>query len=279
MSADEAEVAYRLFDESSTRTEVAAKLSVSRFSVSRALERRPGTEPAELPLEGEAGAAQESHLGEDEAPVRDAEVSGDEDESEGGETERSSEEAGAGARIETGEVHSRYAGAMLLHDFLSGIDAAEILSSLPRAVARRYDAPAVMPSATFGFVLGSSSADDTLHLARADAGALVGSASFPELRTLRPRLAGIAEQSDPLALSAAPSRKRCSQQTSVPRSSTSSMTTSSPIPAPERSQGAGTPGSAQPSGDGTTPSSSTAPGGRSALRPRSRRGCRSTSPR
>ena len=208
MSADEAEVAYRLFDEGSTRTEVAAKLSVSRFSVSRALERRPGTEPAELPLEGEAGAAQESHLGEDEAPVRDAEVSGDEDESEGGETERSSEEAGAGARIETAEVHSHYAGA------------------------------------------------------------LVGLARAPELRTLRPRLAGIAEQSDPLALSAAPSRKRCSQQTSVPRTSTSSMTTSSPIPAPERSQGAGTPGSAQPSGDGTTPSSSTTPGGRSALRPR-----------
>jgi len=57
-----------------------------------------------------------------------------------------------------------------------------------------------MLSAAFGFALGSSSAEGTKHLARSDAAALVGLASFPELRTLRPRLAAIAEASDPLAV-------------------------------------------------------------------------------
>jgi hypothetical protein len=60
-----------------------------------------------------------------------------------------------------------------------------------------------MLAATFGFALGSSSAEGTKHLARSDAGALVGLASFPELRTLRPRLAAIAEASDPLAVQGA----------------------------------------------------------------------------
>ncbi len=89
---------------------------------------------------------------------------------------------------------------MLLHHFLSDIDAEEVPAGLPRAAARRYDATAVMLSAVFGFALGSSSAEGTKHLARADAGALVGLVSFPELRTLRPRLAALAQASDPLAI-------------------------------------------------------------------------------
>jgi hypothetical protein len=89
---------------------------------------------------------------------------------------------------------------MLLHDFLSDIGAGGVLSSLPRALSRRYDAPVVMLSAAFGFALGASLTEGTKHLHRADAGALLGLASFPELRTLRPRLAAIAEQSDPLRL-------------------------------------------------------------------------------
>lgn len=103
-------------------------------------------------------------------------------------------------RIEAGEIPSRYAGAMLLHHFFSRLGVEEVLSSLPRPVARRYDAPAVILAATFGFALGSSSMEGTKHLHRADAGALIGLASFPELRTLRPRLADIAEASDLFSL-------------------------------------------------------------------------------
>lgn len=211
MSGDGDESAWRLFDEGNTQTEIAAKLNVSRFSVARALKRRPSTEPAELPLEDAAVAVEESSLGDeegsvvDEAEPRDEEalVVGEEADPMDEESEPSDEEAGTGVRLGEVEVRSRYAGAMLLHDFLSNTGAGGVLSSLPRALSRRYDAPAVMLAATFGFALGSSSAEGTKHLHRTDAGALVGLASFPELRTLRPRLAAIAEASDPLALQSA----------------------------------------------------------------------------
>jgi len=149
-------------------------------------------------LEEAFAAVEESPLGDEEVPDGDrAPVVGEEAEPA---EDNAPAETSKVARIETGEVRSRYAGAMLLHHFLSGIGAEDVLSSLPRAVARRYDAPAVMLAATFGFALGSSSAEGTKHLARADAGALVGLASFPELRTLRPRLAAIAGESDPLGV-------------------------------------------------------------------------------
>ena len=208
MATDGDEAAYQLFDEGNTMTEIAARLNVSRFAVSRALKRRTSSEPAELPLEEAGAGVEESPLGEDEAPVEDAPpvedeaLVGDGEEPRGEEAPKD-EDSCTGPRLGEVEVHSRYAGAMLLHDFLSDTGAGGVLSSLPRSLSRRYDAPAVMLSATFGFALGSSSAEGTKHLYRADAGALVGLASFPELRTLRPRLAALAAASDPLALQCA----------------------------------------------------------------------------
>ncbi|MHB8289941.1 MAG: hypothetical protein ACYDEY_12010, partial [Acidimicrobiales bacterium] len=97
LSTDGDEMVYRLFDEGNTQTEIAAKLNVSspgarssyythqpqteiaaklnvsRFSVFRALKRRPSFEPTELPLE-EAGAAEESPLVGGETPVGDEEA-------------------------------------------------------------------------------------------------------------------------------------------------------------------------------------------------------------
>ena len=102
--------------------------------------------------------------------------------------------------IEEGERTSRYAGAMLLHPFLSALGADDICSSIPRGVARRYDATSLVLSATFGFSLGISSLEGAKHLRRQDAGALVGLSSFPHLRTLRPALGSLAEATDPLAL-------------------------------------------------------------------------------
>ncbi|MGH7732190.1 MAG: putative transposase, partial [Gemmatimonadales bacterium] len=107
------------------------------------------------------------------------------------------------ARLEGGARESAYAGAMLLYGFLERAGAGAILASLRSGAARRYDAPAVMLAATLGFALGSSSAEGLKHLLSADAGAVVGLERFPHLRTLRPRLAALADAVDPLGLQVA----------------------------------------------------------------------------
>ncbi|MHB1783915.1 MAG: putative transposase [Acidimicrobiales bacterium] len=181
-----------------TQAEIATRLHVSQPTISRALSKDPGQgDLVALPFGSEDSAPDEDSApaetpAEDSAPAGPSRI----------------------ARIETGEVRSRYAGAMLLHHVLSNIGAEDVLSSLPRTVARRFDAPAVMLSATFGFALGSSSTEGTKHLSQTDAGALVGLASFPELR---PRLAAIAEQSDPLRLQGAFARAMLGADEHPPR--------------------------------------------------------------
>ena len=104
------------------------------------------------------------------------------------------------ARIEEGEAHSRYAGAMLLYPFLERLGVAGVLAGLPAGAARRYDTAGLMLSSVFGFALGISSLEGAKHLRVADAGALIGLESFPHLRSLRPRLALLADSCDPLAI-------------------------------------------------------------------------------
>lgn len=106
-------------------------------------------------------------------------------------------------RLDGTEVSSRYAGAMLLHPFLSRLGTDQILSSLPSGAARRFDAPSLVLATTFSFALGTSSLEGTKHLVVADAGALIGVDAFPHLRTLRPRLRDLAEASDPIAIQTA----------------------------------------------------------------------------
>jgi hypothetical protein len=101
------------------------------------------------------------------------------------------------------EVPSRYAGAMLLHPFLTRLGADEILSSVPRAAARRYDASSLVLASAFSFALGTSSMEGTKHLVTTDAGALIGAGAFPHLRTLRPGLKALAQASDPVAIQTA----------------------------------------------------------------------------
>ena len=66
--------------------------------------------------------------------------------------------------------------------------------------ARRFDDLAVLTSATLGFALGIDTVEGSKHLRRAEAGAAVGLASIPELKTLRARLGALADGADPLAL-------------------------------------------------------------------------------
>lgn len=99
-----------------------------------------------------------------------------------------------------GERSSRYAGAMLLHPFLEAFGAAGVFAAAGGGRSARYGDVGVLTAATFGFALGARTVEGMKHLARADAGALVGFSMIPELRTLRPRLGVIADGTDPLAL-------------------------------------------------------------------------------
>jgi hypothetical protein len=95
-------------------------------------------------------------------------------------------------------VFSRYAGAMLLHGYPG--QAGEIL---PRAGGGGTREAALLSMVSMGFALGAATAEQVKHLAPAEAGPLAGLAALPSLRTLRPRLAAIADATDPLELQAA----------------------------------------------------------------------------
>jgi hypothetical protein len=89
---------------------------------------------------------------------------------------------------------------MLLHPFLDRVDAAGVLGGVCARAPRRYDDLGLLTSTCLAFALGTGSVEATKHLIRSQVGPLAGLAALPELRTLRPRLAGLAEGCDPLGL-------------------------------------------------------------------------------
>ncbi|MGH3226422.1 MAG: putative transposase [Streptosporangiaceae bacterium] len=95
-------------------------------------------------------------------------------------------------------VFSRYAGAMLLHAYPG--QAGEILPDAAGGDAREA---ALLSAVSMCFALGAATAEQVKHLVPAEAGPLAGLAVLPSLRTLRPRLAAIADAADPLKLQAA----------------------------------------------------------------------------
>jgi len=106
---------------------------------------------------------------------------------------------GGTARAAEGRgVFSRYAGAMLLHAYPGR--AREIL---PAAAGGQAREAALLSAVSMCFALGAATAEQVKHLAPAEAGPLAGLAALPSLRTLRPRLAAIADAADPLELQAA----------------------------------------------------------------------------
>src|SRR6266487_4551110 len=108
------------------------------------------------------------------------------------------------ARIAGGPAPSRYAGAMLAHAWLDRIGAEAILASAlppgPARARRRYEDLGLLTATSLAFALGASSAEATKHLVPAQAGILAGIGRLPDPRTLRPRLAAVADACDPLAL-------------------------------------------------------------------------------
>jgi hypothetical protein len=131
-------------------------------------------------------------------------------------------------RLGAAGLDSRYAGAMLLHAFFDRVDAGSVFAPLtgpptappagataPPAGAgpvgadpvegarvRRFDDVAVLTATSMAFALGVGSVEATKHLLRDQVGPLAGLTRLPELRTLRPHLAGLAERCDPLAVQA-----------------------------------------------------------------------------
>ena len=113
----------------------------------------------------------------------------------------------AGARIAEGMFASRYAGAMLLHAFTSQADAGTVLTAAAGAKAegadgRRFADVALLSATSICFALGAATIEQFKHLTAACAGPLAGLAVLPDVRTLRPRLAGMADGCDPVHLQA-----------------------------------------------------------------------------
>jgi hypothetical protein len=109
-------------------------------------------------------------------------------------------EPGPGRREQPGgaRVLSRYAGAMLLHAYPG--QAAGILPEVAGGEAR--DA-ALLSAVSSCFALGAGTVEQVRHLAPAEAGPLAGLDALPSLRSLRPRLAAIADAADALELQTA----------------------------------------------------------------------------
>jgi hypothetical protein len=116
------------------------------------------------------------------------------------------ERAGATARIGTGSFATRYAGATLLYPFLSQVGAEAVLTTAVTGTGHadsagsRFDDLAVLTATSVVFGLGFASLEQAKHPDRAQVGPVAGIDVLPELRTLRPRLAAIADGCDPLGL-------------------------------------------------------------------------------
>ena len=188
--------------------EIARRLEVQQSTVLRRL--GPAQVQGELALEDTAGpglaAGQEETAGEEPPrPEPEAVPGHDGQEAEPPEPAVRPEPGvvppgfgGTGRAAEGSGVFSRYAGAMLLHAYPGR--AGEIL---PQAAGGDAREAALLSAVSMCFALGAATAEQVKHLVPGEAGPLAGLAVLPSLRTLRPRLAAIADAADPLELQAA----------------------------------------------------------------------------
>src|SRR6266851_9183370 len=193
-------------------SEIARRLQVAQSTVFRRL--GPAAVQEQLPGGGPAGEAEPQAGGPEAGPAAPGpggpaapgpQASGPAAPEPGpgpGPEPSSRPAAGPGSAAGTEAAPSRYAGAMLAHAYLDRIGAEAILAAaLPPALARpRYDDLGLLTATSLAFALGASSAEGTKHLIPAQAGILAGIGRLPDPRTLRPRLAAIADRCDPLAL-------------------------------------------------------------------------------
>src|SRR5487761_1217892 len=105
----------------------------------------------------------------------------------------------AGGVVAEGTAWSRYAGAMLLHAFAAHAGAGQVLAA---AAGGDRGGTRLLAAVSACFGLGAATTEQFKHLAAAEAGPRAGLGTLPDLRTLRPALAGIAGRADPLELQA-----------------------------------------------------------------------------
>ncbi len=212
-----------------SEAQVAARLGVAQATVSRHLggtgqQQLPSGEPGE-PAAAPGAAAAAAGTGEpgsigqpqDQEPGKDEPAPGPAPQPGGeqpapqpatapqAETARAAGLLAAGSRITGGQVTSRYAGAMLLHAFGARAGAGLILAAAAgdgEPGGPRFADVALLSAVSTCFALGTATVEQFKHLTAEAAGPLAGLSSLPGLRTLRPRLAAIADSTDPLELQA-----------------------------------------------------------------------------
>src|SRR5487761_630557 len=208
--ADARERARAWRDEGMADAEIGRRLGVHGTTVARWLgprqTRLPEAEPLFYEAEPETDAAAEPEAGAEPGPAAGAEPDVAVTEpADGGGLVPAGLRA-AGPRITGGSLYSRYAGAMLLHAFAGRVDAGAILASAAGGTKDRdgfrFADVALLWVTSTCFALGAATTGQFRHLTAADAGPLAGLPVLPDLRTLRPRLAAIADAADPLALQA-----------------------------------------------------------------------------
>jgi hypothetical protein len=90
---------------------------------------------------------------------------------------------------------------MLLHAFTDRVDAGSLLHSITSPLRpRRFDDVALLTAASMCFALGAATVEQVKHLSGRHVAPLAGLQALPDLRTLRPRLAAVADGCDPLRL-------------------------------------------------------------------------------
>jgi hypothetical protein len=166
--------------------EIARRLGVNQSTVLRRLGRAHVQDPLPQPPRPEPEAAHAQAAEPEEQP---------------GPAEPVPPQPAADAERPAGPVtvSSRYAGAMLLHAFGTRAGAGEILQAAAGQDARPGDV-ALLSAVSLCFALGAATTGQFKHLAAAEAGPLAGLSRLPDLRTLRPGLAAIADRTDPLRL-------------------------------------------------------------------------------
>jgi len=93
---------------------------------------------------------------------------------------------------------------MLFHAFSDRLDSGAVLSGPGPGGAGgaplRFDDIALLAATSMAFGLGAGTIEQVKHLTAAEAGPLCGLERLPDIRTLRPRLAALADRMDPLVL-------------------------------------------------------------------------------
>ncbi len=184
--------------------EIARRLGVNQSTVLRHL--GPASAQGQLPLEQDAaepapGRPQPPQPGSGPVPGREGAPEPGPGAGEGaaghGGGGSGDGAAAAGPGVTGQVVASRYAGAMLLHAFAGRAGAGQILAA---AAGGQPAGAALLSAVSLCFALGAATLEQFKHLAAADAGPLAGLGALPDLRTIRPRLAAIADDTDPVTL-------------------------------------------------------------------------------